>query len=913
MKLATMDNRVLIVDDDPDMLKLLSRLLSENGFTPMTAVDGLEALKIVLAEAPPIVLTDWMMPNMNGIELCSELRQNDGVGFVYVVIITAYSDQNAIVAAMEAGADDFLYKPVKTQELLLRLRSGYRIGQLQSDLAKRNREAHLHNAKLAVASEKLGEANARLAKLATTDELTELLNRREAMKRLKEGWEQAERHQEPVACILLDIDHFKSVNDTHGHIAGDAVLKAVAATLKRATRTGEAVCRIGGEEFLIVCPRSDCHMAAMAAERLRKAVAETSIIYASEELSVTVSLGVAERIKNQMSNSQDMLHAADLALYRAKEQGRNRVCIMDARAAAPTESGPQTDTDQHSTVDSAEHPWTSQAANIVVLDPDDGARSSCRNLFERDGYTIYEAAALSDAMDVVQQHPIDVVIAERRALGTEIVENLQRLIAAAGPTAPSIVLLANPSLKPEELVNVLQNGAAVLVCKPYEPADLRGRVRSIVDDRQRHQALLDSNATRAEQARALELLLDYSYQAVSATSLQDVLETTVSAIAQLTCSSRISIMLPDADGQHLTVAHAIGMPQETVRSIKVLPGAPVAGKVYTQGEAVIGTGPDPDGTEPDPDDAGGYRYKSKDYISTPLIQYQEGTTPRIVGVLNITERASTQPFSALEIECIGMLCNIAGSAINDHQTRDARDAARDSVVFALAKLAEHRDTDTGKHLERVTRFALILAKDLSQTALFRTTIDSTFLRNLKRAVPLHDIGKVAIPDNILFKPGKFTPEEVIAMRRHVTVGAQTIRSVLERSPGVAFLEMAVDVVSGHHEWYNGEGYPDGLSGEGIPLSARIAALADVYDALTTRRPYKPPFSHEKALSIILDSSGTQFDPAVVDAFHRCKDQFAELANALADAVEPPHDAIDKPRRELPDPNVLTCVDAAANR
>jgi len=283
---------------------------------------------------------------------------------------------------------------------------------------------------------------------------------------------------------------------------------------------------------------------------------------------------------------------------------------------------------------------------------------------------------------------------------------------------------------------------------------------------------------------------------------------------------------------------------------------------------------------------------------------------QIVGVLNIAGRNVGEMFAPLELECIDMICNIAASAINALMTRQARDQARDSVVVALAKLAEHRDSETGRHIERVTRFSRLLAEDLDRRALSKDEIDAEFLRDLERAVPLHDIGKVAIPDNILLKPGKLTAEEMAVMRSHVHVGAQTIQSVLERAPGVKFLEMALDVTSGHHEWYDGGGYPARLSGDAIPLAARITSLADVYDALTTRRVYKPAFRHDKALSIIVDASGTQFDPVVVDAFLRREKEFAQLAAELADEEPEPSISPEYASREsadLPAPAIQTGV------
>ncbi|MCH6552044.1 MAG: HD domain-containing protein, partial [Planctomycetes bacterium] len=214
--------------------------------------------------------------------------------------------------------------------------------------------------------------------------------------------------------------------------------------------------------------------------------------------------------------------------------------------------------------------------------------------------------------------------------------------------------------------------------------------------------------------------------------------------------------------------------------------------------------------------------------------------------------------------------------------RQSRDETRDSIVIALATLAEYRDNDTGRHVDRVTQLCLRLAEELRSSGAARGVIDQAYLHDLRRAVPLHDIGKVAIPDAILLKPGPLTPQEQKIMQGHPRIGRDAIRSVIKQTPGVAFLRMAEEIVSCHHEWYDGSGYPAGLAGEDIPLSARIASVADVYDAITSRRVYSEPMSHEKAVRIIREESGRQFDPTIIEAFLRCEADLATLAAEMAD-------------------------------
>ncbi|HEY2146587.1 MAG TPA: HD domain-containing phosphohydrolase [Pirellulales bacterium] len=208
--------------------------------------------------------------------------------------------------------------------------------------------------------------------------------------------------------------------------------------------------------------------------------------------------------------------------------------------------------------------------------------------------------------------------------------------------------------------------------------------------------------------------------------------------------------------------------------------------------------------------------------------------------------------------------------------------SRDVVIFSLAKLAEARDTDTGAHLERIREYSLILARHLSTLPKFESFVDGDYIQLLYLTSPLHDIGKVGIPDSVLLKPGRLTPEEFEIMKQHVLIGGRTLEAALEMHPRAKYLQVARDIAFTHHEKFDGSGYPHGLSGEAIPLCGRIVALSDVYDALTTRRVYKPAYSHEVARGIILDGRGTHFDPDVVDAFMANEEQFITVKDQLED-------------------------------
>lgn len=228
--------------------------------------------------------------------------------------------------------------------------------------------------------------------------------------------------------------------------------------------------------------------------------------------------------------------------------------------------------------------------------------------------------------------------------------------------------------------------------------------------------------------------------------------------------------------------------------------------------------------------------------------------------------------------------SMATAAHNQIRRRE-RDEAQHATMLALAKLAEQRDNETGRHLERVSLYSTLIAEGLREDGWYRDTIDDTFVRDLYRSAPLHDIGKVGIPDSILLKPGKLTPAEWDVMKTHTEIGADTLRAVMQSKESQSFLRMSFDIAWCHHEHWNGGGYPRRLAGEAIPLSARILALADVYDALTTVRPYKGAWTHAAAIDWIREKAGRQFDPHCVEAFVKRADAADQIRARLADSRE----------------------------
>ncbi len=250
------------------------------------------------------------------------------------------------------------------------------------------------------------------------------------------------------------------------------------------------------------------------------------------------------------------------------------------------------------------------------------------------------------------------------------------------------------------------------------------------------------------------------------------------------------------------------------------------------------------------------------YVYCILLTSHDSTQDAVAGLSAGADDFICKPFHPEEL----IVRVRAGERVLALETRDV-------AIFALAKLAESRDSETGAHLERVQSYSRVLAQRLSQDATFRGEIDAEFIRLIYLTSPLHDIGKVGIPDAVLLKAGKLNEQEYAIMKTHAALGAKTLDAALERFPEAKFLRMARDIAATHHERWDGGGYPAGLAGDAIPLCGRIVALADVYDALTTKRVYKDAFEHDLARSMIVEASGRQFDPKIVDAFLESETEF----------------------------------------
>jgi two-component system cell cycle response regulator len=302
--------KILIAEDDRVSRRVLEMFLLKWGYEVVLATDGIQAWEVLQSsDAPRLALLDWMMPGKDGIQLCREIRKRDGQPYVYVVLLTAKGQKQDLLEGLEAGADDYVVKPFDAAELRARLRAGERILELQSQLMA------------------AGEA---LRFQANHDPLTGLYNRAAILDLLHRELPRSHREGRSLGIVLLDLDNFKHINDTRGHLAGDAVLREVARRMSAGIRAYDAVGRYGGEEFLIVVPSSDAMGTLGQAERIRASLVDRPVEAPEGEILVTASMGVVSTDIVAAADTDALLRAADAALYRAKSGGRNRAELAAA-------------------------------------------------------------------------------------------------------------------------------------------------------------------------------------------------------------------------------------------------------------------------------------------------------------------------------------------------------------------------------------------------------------------------------------------------------------------------------------------------------------------------------------------------------------------------------------------------------
>lgn len=291
--------RVLVADDDALSRKLLKKSLDSWGYKAVITIDGVQTWQVLQqTDAPNLVILDWMMPGMDGIDICRKVRARDNSKYTYIILLTGRSGRDDVILGLESGADDYMVKPFNPTELKYRLKIGQRIIELER----------------------------RILRLASTDCLTNLLNRRAFMERLPAEMNRSARNNKPLGLIIVDVDHFKNINDSYGHQVGDLLLQEVAKTLSRACRLYDFIGRYGGEEFVVCLPGANLEETFKTAERMRAALENQKIRIPENGhvIRITASFGISAVENDPHMDMDTMINYADYALYQAKNQGRNR-------------------------------------------------------------------------------------------------------------------------------------------------------------------------------------------------------------------------------------------------------------------------------------------------------------------------------------------------------------------------------------------------------------------------------------------------------------------------------------------------------------------------------------------------------------------------------------------------------------
>ncbi|MEW6515957.1 MAG: diguanylate cyclase [candidate division FCPU426 bacterium] len=306
-----MSERILIAEDDANIAELVKIILEAKGYATLWSQDGREALKMAEENLPDLILLDVMMPKLNGYEVLKLLKENETLQHIPVIFLTVKGETDSKVVGLRMGGHDYITKPFDLDELIARVEAALRI-----------KGEHDH----------LREVNQRLSELSMTDPLTSLYNRRYLMERFHEEVERARRYKYPLACLMLDIDNFKFINDTYGHLQGDQILQQIAVIMKNSNRVVDIIARYGGEEFLLILPQTDLGGAKVVGERLCKLIAETRFIRNDPDQLITISLGASAFASDNAGTKEELLKMADDALLEAKRQGKNRLVSAPLRS-----------------------------------------------------------------------------------------------------------------------------------------------------------------------------------------------------------------------------------------------------------------------------------------------------------------------------------------------------------------------------------------------------------------------------------------------------------------------------------------------------------------------------------------------------------------------------------------------------
>ena len=691
--------KIMVIDDDESTTTLIRKYLTSCEFANVeTTNESRLAIQRIYGCSPDLIILDLMMP-VSGAEILGQIRNDKALRNIPVLALTSSNSEETRTEILNLGANDFLTKPFVANELFARVRNTL-------------------SAK--VAYDELLAKSEQLKQDVLRDTLTDTANRRAFDFELNRKMLEWTRQRTHFAMLMIDIDHFKSVNDTFGHQSGDKALKMIADTIGHTTREIDLVCRIGGEEFAVIMPVGNKTESARAAERIRQAVERNPIVLEGQKVYLTISIGIANTLKGD--DPSLIYRRCDAALYGSKQRGRNCTTFHDGSTCVAVENVNNQSTLRPIQVNDVPETPNVTSSKVMIIDDELSTAIVVKKYLEMAGFERLhvETDSRNAVAKVIEEKP-DLLLLDvhmPHVTGMEVLEKLR----CVDVTCTTPVIFLTSSNDAELRVRALNLGASDFLNKPVVVSELIARVRN----------------TLLAKAH-VDLLASYSAK---------------------------------------------------------------------------------------------------------LEQQVETRTAELI-------------------------------------------ASRREAIQCLARAAELRDDITGRHVIRVGRYAAIIARELGFPP--QKVID------LEHAAQLHDVGKIGIPDSILNKPVGLTDNEFETMKNHCRTGSRIIsgerldsnkslsqvRSIVDECSSPV-MRLAAVVAETHHEKWNGTGYPHALSGEDIPMEGRITAVCDVFDAISTKRPYKDAYPIGKCFEIIKEGSGNHFDPAVVEAFFRRRDEILEAFNELSD-------------------------------
>jgi diguanylate cyclase (GGDEF)-like protein len=710
-------------------------------------------------------------------------------------------------------------------------------------------------------------ARARLEHQAQSDSLTGLFNHRYFHDRLRAELARAVRSDESVAVAMLDLDEFKLVNDVHGHGTGDEVLVTIADVLRVELRVSDVVCRVGGEEFGVIMPSSDSEAGLHAVERIHQRLAREPIAPVG---ALSLSAGIASSVERG-TNARELIASAEVAMMTVKARGgRGSLVYSDADAERPQGDGVE-ERDLRSiahlkmlqrlggqlnrlnelteigdaVTDELRKLIDYHNCRVYVLEGEElrpiGFRGDgcedCRLALEhwtcRVGVGVTgRAAQLGET--IVLRNARDCDYAEL-VPGTELVdESLLAVPLRYGTRVTGAIVVSKLGVDqfPDDDVRVLEvlaSHASVAVenARLYETARLEA-------------------ANAKEQLEVANALLTFSREVATADGLEDVLGHVVSLSATILDAPRASVWLQESAGGDLRPLAFYGYAAEDeqrFRQVRLTPAA--AETLAADGAAKIVTAEELRALEGAPESL-----TSESFAIAPFHLGERH------GCLTVNA-PDTEPFSPQKLRLLDGLSHQAQLALANATSFARLRRTMFSTVEALANAAEANDRYTSTHAREITHLAVLVATELG--------LERERIAELELGALFHDIGKIGVPTSILLKAGPLTDEEREIVRRHPEWGERIL------SPIEEFAEIC-PVVRHCHECWDGTGYPDGLAGEAIPLESRIIFVCDAFHAMTTERPYRRALAHDEALRRLQEGAGSQFDPAVIEAFLRVSAQ-----------------------------------------